>query len=426
MRRWVAPGSRFRAPSALRGALPGLCSMVLAWTGIAGPASAQALPDAPPAWTVSAVLGAEARAFVDDPLSANQPRRGAISLVARPELQGWVGSSAWSVAAVARWDASDPSRRYLDVREAQVQGSWNGIALLAGMSTVFWGVTESRHVVDVVNQIDWRARIDGDEKLGQWMIRGSVDLGSRGFVDLFLLTGARAQRYPGPGGRPGVPFPVDHEAATYESRWGRWHPDVAARWSAYAGPFEWAVSAFVGTGREPQYFLAGPPEAPVLVPRYDLIRQAGLEVQWTAEAWLWKAEGIVRGGQGSTYAAFTGGFERILFGVGGGRMDVALLGEYSHDGRDDRTLTWFDDDVFAGARVVLNDRGGSEIVAGFLADLGSDGHYAVAEAGTRLGERLRLETAVRLYDGSAESDPLSWFRADDHFEVTAEYRFRTP
>ena len=39
---------------------------------------------------------------------------------------------------------------------------------------------------------------------------------------------------------------------------------------------------------------------------------AGLEVQYTTGAWLWKFEGIRRSGQGTPYYAATGGVEYTL------------------------------------------------------------------------------------------------------------------
>ncbi len=44
-----------------------------------------------------------------------------------------------------------------------------------------------------------------------------------------------------------------------------------------------------------------------LEPRYDLIHQGGLDLQYTQDAWLWKLEAIVREGQGGVFAAAVGG-----------------------------------------------------------------------------------------------------------------------
>ena len=35
---------------------------------------------------------------------------------------------------------------------------------------MFWGVTESVHLVDIINQTDFAGDIDGEDKLGQTML----------------------------------------------------------------------------------------------------------------------------------------------------------------------------------------------------------------------------------------------------------------
>ena len=59
---------------------------------------------------------------------------------------------------------------HVDIRELNLlytQDNWEGIA---GISRVFWGVTESGHLVDIINQTDQLEGFDGEDKLGQAMI----------------------------------------------------------------------------------------------------------------------------------------------------------------------------------------------------------------------------------------------------------------
>ena len=57
---------------------------------------------------------------------------------------------------------------------------------------MFWGVTESQHLVDVVNQTDLVENPDGEEKLGQLMVNLTVAR-SWGTLNLFVAPGrARA------------------------------------------------------------------------------------------------------------------------------------------------------------------------------------------------------------------------------------------
>lgn len=80
------------------------------------------------------------------------------------------GDDQWSVELFTRQGSGDDGRDHNDVRELlwlHVDGDneWR-----VGINTLFWGVAESQHLVDVVNQIDAVENIDGEEKLGQPMI----------------------------------------------------------------------------------------------------------------------------------------------------------------------------------------------------------------------------------------------------------------
>ncbi len=237
------------------------------------------------------------------------------------------------------------------------------------------------------------------------------------------MTWAMPQRYPGTKGRPGIPVPVDHEEAVFTGRHGRWTPDVVARWSISLGRLDGAASVFWGTSREPQLLPAGLDPSDGFVPRYEWIRQAGLEAQWTGEAWIWKLEAMARGGPRPAFGAATIGFERVVtspFGLSG---DVGLMLEYSYDGRDDYTLLIHDDDLFGGLRIALNDRAGTQFLGGVLRDLSTGTVVATAEASRRLGRGWTVELEVLAFSASGAEDPVYWFRDDDYLELTLAYHF---
>lgn len=84
-------------------------------------------------------------------------------------------------------DAADSASRYLDLREAgaryrSLQGLWR-----FGMETVHWGVVESNHLVDVVNQLDPRADVDLEAKLGQPLASYTRFLDRLGRVELMWM-----------------------------------------------------------------------------------------------------------------------------------------------------------------------------------------------------------------------------------------------
>ena len=67
-----------------------------------------------------------------------------------------------SLTPFFRYDSADPHRTHFDLREAYLllfgqsdSGEWE---LRLGVDRVFWGVAESRHLVDIVNQTDLTIR----------------------------------------------------------------------------------------------------------------------------------------------------------------------------------------------------------------------------------------------------------------------------
>jgi hypothetical protein len=81
---------------------------------------------------------------------------------------------------------------------------------------VFWGVTESSHLVDIINQSDFVENIDTEDKLGQPMVSLRW-LPEWGTLDLFLMPLHRERTFQGLAGRPRLPLPIDQDNPVYES-----------------------------------------------------------------------------------------------------------------------------------------------------------------------------------------------------------------
>ena len=73
-----------------------------------------------------------------------------------------------------RFDYEDSDRNLVDIQELAWIRVGDGWEFRAGVRKVFWGVTESRHLVDVINQVDFTEGLDGEEKLGQPMLNLSL------------------------------------------------------------------------------------------------------------------------------------------------------------------------------------------------------------------------------------------------------------
>ncbi len=286
-----------------------------------------------------------------------------------------------------------------------------------GFRQVVWGVTESQHLVDIINQTDLVEDPDGEQKLGQPMVMGRL-IQDWGTVDIFVLTGFGERTYPGVNGRFRAEIIVDSDSPIYESKDGASHVDWAVRWSHYLGPLDVGISHFSGTSRDPR-FLPDRDDSgePILVRFYEQIGQTGLDMQITSGAALWKLESVHRHNSIETYIAATGGIEYTFSDIRSSGLDIGVIAEYLWDERGDRATTSFDDDVFMGARFALNDVQSTQILVGAIVDTESGATFYNLEASRRIAANWKIEIKARAFSGVPDNDILSPFRRDDYLQI---------
>ncbi len=327
------------------------------------------------------------------------------------------GDDIFAFVPFARWDEQDSERSHLDIREltwVHVADSWE---IRTGIRKVFWGVTESQHLVDIINQTDILENPDGEEKLGQPMINLSF-FGDYGVVDFYLLAGFRERNFPGIDGRPRLPFLVDEGAAIFESAAEEWRTDFAIRWVQTFGELELGLSHFSGTTREPRFDLQlvtnslGMPIDAVLVPVYEVIEQTGIDAQYFVGDWAWKLEAISRGGQQERYSAATFGFEKTIVGVFGSRADLGVIAEYLYDDRGESAPVIGENDVALGFRYAFNNVADTTALLVGLYDIDSHEFLTTLEASSRLGANWKIIVEASIFsNGRALEENLPGFLA---------------
>ncbi|MCH8183408.1 MAG: hypothetical protein IID55_09520 [Proteobacteria bacterium] len=399
-----------------------LLPFFLMLAALAAPGAAGAVPV-----TVSGYAAAEVRFFPGDPAdSAQKSGRLSPSLALQPEFRAeWNGGRDRAlIRPFLRLDGDDAERTHADLREAywlRDQGSWE---VLTGLGRVFWGVTESRHLVDIVNQTDLVEHLDEEDKLGQPMVNLTL-FQSFGAVSLFVLPGFRERTFPGRRARFRGALPIASDEPVFESPARRRRIDFAARWSNAFGAWDVGATLFHGTGREPRLVpsLDGG-GAPVLVPHYDIISQAGLDIQYTRENWLWKLEALGRRGNGKRFAAMVAGFEYTLFGLFG-PVDLSILAEYLRDGRGAAApATSADDDLFGALRLTFNNASSTTALIGATVDRSSGGAVLRFEAQHRLSDTWSLGVEAWGFTGIPASDTaLAGIRRDDFVQVRLQRSF---
>ncbi len=374
-------------------------------------------------WSLNGSVGLESRAFPRSPQFQSQLSGVQTAVLLSPEIRyrSPDGRNLVRFVPNIRIDSRDRERNLFDVTELAwtwVGGDWE---TLAGINKVFWGVTESRHLVDIINQTDLAEDIDGEEKLGQLMFSPTLQT-EWGRLSGFIMTGFRERTFPGADGRLRTPLPVNTDAAEYESSAEEKHVDYALRYSHYLGDWDIGVSVFHGTGREPRLLVNNAKTE--MIPFYDQITQFGTDLQYTRDAWLWKFEGIVRSGQVDTFAATVAGFEYTLYQIKRSAVDLGLLVEYLYDGRDDTASTTFmQNDVFTGARLTLNDTQGTSLLAGLIVDVENQSTVFSIEAERRIGDRWTLELESRWFIAVDATDPLVSVENDDYVTLRIQRYF---
>ncbi len=389
-------------------------------TAVTAAASFEAVADTG-GWEYAGFVGVESRTFWEDKRFAVQHDGGVASLTLQPEIywRSGDGRQRASLVAFGRLDADDDERSHGDLREAYWGYEADSWDLRAGIATVFWGVAESRHLVDVVNQTDLVEDIDMEAKLGQPMLNLNVQRGF-GRFELYYLPVFRERTFPGSEGRLRVPVPIDVDGARYESPHADRSDDFALRFSHYVGDVDFGLYVFDGTSREPRFEVDGAGER--LLPVYDQMTQVGLDVQYTRDAWLWKLEAIHRRTQHATFDAAVGGFEYTFFGVADRAADLGVLVEYLYDDRGaDAPPTPFEDDVFLGARLAFNDASDTSVLAGAVIDATTRERFVNIEAERRVGENVVAELRLRAFSSAAPGDRLYAFASDDYVELRLDW-----
>ena len=140
-----------------------------------------------------------------------------------------ISSSPKTCAPYTWLTGRNGDRSHFGIRERHVSfrtGDWD---FLIGINEVFfWGVAETRHLVNIVNRSDIVEATDGEGKFRQSMVAVDLEKGE-GRLDFFVLPGFRERDFPDWRGRLLTPQHVDENDAALESEHGKAVVDVAAR-----------------------------------------------------------------------------------------------------------------------------------------------------------------------------------------------------
>jgi len=363
----------------------------------------------------SGYIGAQHQSFANKPAYSGQHSNYSSASLQPEYYTDWDnGEQSFTFVPFARWDQYDDERTHVDIREFTWLITSNNWELRTGIRKIFWGVTESQHLVDIINQTDLVESQDGEEKLGQPMINLALK-NDWGTIDLFVLAGFRERTFPGKEGRLRTALPVDTDNPIYESSSKERHIDYAARYTHYIGNWDFGISYFNGTSRDPGFVPNATFDA--LRPVYPLIEQWGLDLQATINNWLWKAEIIHRSGQGDSYSAATGGFEYTFNGVLESQSDLGLVAEIMFDDRGKDATTPFADDIMIGTRLTFNDEQSTEFLLGIILDSNNSARLLRLESSRRVGNNWKINFEGLAFFNIPNDDLLADIKKDNYLQL---------
>ena len=375
---------------------------------------------------LSGSISVEQRYFLQDAIYSSQPRAQS-SIGLSPEwFFDWnEGDDTLVIKPFYRFDQEDPERTRYDIREFIWTHLGEYYEFRAGVGKVFWGQTESLHLVDIINQTDLVDATDFETKLGQPMVSFSYYFDA-GTFSAFVLPYFRERTFAGVQGRLRPVVPISNDQAFYESDDEQSHVDYALRWKQSLDNWEIGLSYFTGTNREPLLISTGNIEDGdfELFPYYELIDQYGIDLLWINDSWLYKFEGIHRESETVSFFAGVAGVEYTWVGALGSDDDIGWLVEYQYDERDSNFFVPSQNDLMVGLRWVWNDFDSTQILFGFIQDLDNTNSYnAFLEASTRMTDNWKWTMNGYFFATEDIENPYYFIRRDDHLEFNVEYFF---
>ena len=97
--------------------------------------------------------------------------------------------------------------------------------------------------------------------------------------------------------------------------------------------------------------------------------------------------------------------------------DLNIFAEYSNDDRGSNSTDIFQNDLFLGSRINLNDVDGTEINQALTIDLDGDGNTGSFEISTRVNDSIRIAADYNFYWSLKSTDTLYSFRRDNYLGI---------
>ena len=317
---------------------------------------------------------------------------------------------------IFRKSLNDSGMDVVEPRQFFLSKTFGEIDAYLGYRHTFWGVTESRNLVDLINQQDLAAGVSPDNRLGAPSISFETYLGSGDF-QYWYIPRFRERTFNEKNAHPGFGLPV--MPAQFAHIKGTKAPDHALRYGNSIGDIDYALSVFDGTAREP-VILVQEADPPKIVPYYERMRSVGLELQYTGDSILYKFEGLTGTQSENDFDAAVLGTEKTVYSIFETQWDMGLILEYQYD---DRAQAQIDRTLVSGIRLTANDEFDTNLLFLYTVDDEFSQSLFGLEASRRLRNGMTLDLNYLLYQSDEQHLPLYSLIDDSELSLTLGYYF---
>ena len=230
----------------------------------------------------------------------------------------------------------------------------------------------------------------------------------------------------GKKGRLRLNLPTQNYNTSYVGGAGKKVPSWAIKWQNNYGDSDVSFQLFRGTSRDASTLPIVEGTELKYFASFERITQLGFFFQKVHGPLIFKFEGIKRNGQKNSkyerenYQSYITGLEYVFTRVFNKVWDLNFFTEYSNDDRGSYSTDIFQNDLFIGSRINLNDVEGTEITQALTIDLDGNGNTGSIEISTRLKDSLRISGDYNFYWSSNNTDIMYSFRRDNYlgFNIT--------
>ena len=372
-------------------------------------------------WQINSEIGLEIKEFHKNEAYSNQQNTYS-SFIKSEIFFDFKNDLEFLMEPYLRYDRYDKNRSLFDFKENNLTYYYNDIQLKAGISEVFWGITESKNLVDIINPKDVT---DGDQKakLGQTMLAFSNYSEKFGILDFYYLPFFKNSSQIGEEGRLRLSKPIENYNIVYEGGAGSKVPSWALKWEHSFRFFDFSLQGFRGNSRESstigklenlqlKYFQG-----------YERISQIGTYFQVISGPIIYKLEAIKRNGQKNAknirenFFSYTLGLEHLINNLFENKWDLTSFIEYHNDDRNGDSTDILQNDLFLATRLNFNNIDGTEFLTSITLDTDGGGNTSTVELSSRITDNIRVTGSYNSYWSANEKDILYSFRRDNYFSI---------